>query len=794
MGIYHLSFIICHSREARYELGEFNFALVFRKFIIGLWVLLAVVILAVWLFFVAIWKGWIGYVPDVDALENPIERYASQVLSSDGALLGTYSFSENRLFVERDAISPMMFQALIATEDKRFYHHSGIDLRAVLRAVVKRGLLRQSSAGGGSTITQQLAKQLYTERAETSGRRVMQKLIEWVIAIRIERMYSKDEILTLYLNYFDFLHGAVGVESAAKVYFNKTARELTTAECAMLVAMCKNPSLYNPVRNPERVKERRDLVLSLMADAGYLSDDEARATAATPLGLDFHRMSHKEGSATYLREHLRRILMASRPQRGDYGAWGAESYRLDSLAWETDPLYGWCKKNKKPNGDTYNIYTDGLRIVTTVDSRMQGYAEEALRNHLSQTLQPQFNKQKNGNSRYPFSSNLSDEEFKKIMNQAMAQTDRYRGMKKAGKSQEEIERVFRTPTEMTVFSYAGSVDTVMTPWDSIRYMKSFLRAGFMAMDPSTGEVKAIVGGVDQEYFSYDMALTGTRQVGSTIKPFLYALAMETGFTPCDLAPNVQRTYMVAGKPWTPRNGSKARYGEQVTLRWGLSQSNNWISAYLMSRLDPDNFVTLLKNFGIEGPGVYPSMSLCLGPCDVNLSKMVSGYTAFVNGGIRVAPLMVTRIENDKGEVLATFSAQLNEAISEQSSWEMLDMLQAVVDYGTGRRLRFRYNFTGQIAAKTGTTQNNSDAWFMGAVPRLVGGAWVGGENRDIHFNSMAQGQGAAAALPIWAEFMKRVYGNGQLGYRQDEKFNIPEDFEPCKAQEEEDDEIDELFQ
>lgn len=761
-----------------------------------IWALLLLSMLALALFFVAVWKGWIGYVPDIESLQNPIERYASQVLSEDGQLLGTWSLRENRMFIERDEISPMMFQALIATEDRRFYSHPGIDLKAVARAVVKRGLLRQQSAGGGSTITQQLAKQLYTERAESTGKRVIQKLIEWVIAIKIERQYSKDEILTLYLNYFDFLHGAVGIKTAAKVYFNKEAKDLSLQECAMLVAMCKNPSYYNPVRYPERVKERRNLVIDLMAKAGYLTEGEAGEAKRAELGLNFHRMSHKEGSATYLREYLRRILMASRPQRKDYGEWGDEAYHDDSLAWETDPLYGWCKKNRKENGETYNIYTDGLRIICSVNSRMQRYAEEAMRDHLAGTLQPQFDKAKRGTKNFPFSQNLSEQDFEKIMRTAMAQTDRYRGLKAEGKSEAEIEKIFRTKTEMQVFSYDGYKDTLMSPWDSIRYMKSFLRAGFMAMDPMTGEVKAVVGGVNYEAFSYDMALVGRRQVGSTIKPFLYALAMENGFTPCDLAPNLQRTYIVNGKPWTPRNGSRKRYGEQVTLRWGLSQSNNWISAYLMSRLNPDNFVDLLMRFGIEGSSIFPSMSLCLGPCDVNLSKMVSGYTAFVNGGIRVAPLLVTRIENDKGEVLASFTGKLNEAISQQSSLEMLDMLQAVVNYGTGIRLRYRYKFKGDMAAKTGTTQNNSDAWFIGMVPSLVGGVWVGGENRDIHFNNMSQGQGAAAALPIWANFMKKVYADGDLGYTEEEKFNIPEDFEPCGSTSEDSiqNDIEELFQ
>lgn len=767
------------------------------KVIRFLWGFLLFMIVGTVLFFTAISKGWIGYVPPIEELENPISRFASQILTSDNVLLGTWSLNENRIFVNHDEIAPSMFQALIATEDKRFYKHSGIDYKSLGRAIIKRGILGQSSAGGGSTITQQLAKQLYTSSASSNTERVLQKTIEWVIAVKLERYYSKDEILTLYLNYFDFLHHAVGIKTAARVYFSKDPKNLTVPESAMLVGMCKNPSYYNPIRNPERVRERRNVVLSLMAEAGYLSDEECAKYQAEPLGVRFERISHKEGLATYLREYLRHIMMAQRPVRENYAEWQKQEYYDDSLSWEQDPLYGWCNKNFKKDGTPYNIYTDGLRIHTSIDSRMQRYAEEAVREHMAGTLQPAFEKEKKASPSFPFSSSLTPQQIKDIIHRNIVQSDRYRTMKNEGHNDEEIEKAFRQKVPMTIFTYHGDVDTLMSPLDSILYYKSFLRAGFMSIDPETGEVKAYVGGLDYASFQYDMCMMGRRQIGSTIKPYLYALAMENGFTPCDLAPNVQRTYMVAGKPWTPRNANHNRYGQQVTLKWGLSQSNNWISAYLMSKLNPHALVQLMRSFGINSLDLYPSMSLCLGPCDISVAEMVSAYTAFVDNGIRVAPLLVTKIENNEGEVVATFNARKNEVISAESSYKMLDMLKAVIDQGTGRRLRYRYKFEGEIAGKTGTTNNNSDGWFIGCVPQLVSGCWVGGENRDIHFDKMSMGQGASMALPIWAKFMKKVYADKSLGYSEDKKFEIPEDFEFCRHELNDsivENDIDEIFQ
>lgn len=752
-----------------------------KKFICILWICFALTLLATASFFTAIAKGLIGYVPPLEDLENPISRFASQIVSADGKLLGTWSRSENRIFVDYDDISPRLVEALIATEDVRFMRHSGIDARAVARAVVKRGILGNTSAGGGSTITQQLAKQLYSATASSTAERLLQKPIEWVIAVELERRYTKEEILTLYLNYFDFLHSAVGIKTAASTYFGKLPINLTTCEAATLVGMCKNPSYYNPVRFPERCRDRRNVVLSQMGKAGYLSDAEVATLSQEPLTLNFHRADHKEGSATYLREYLRRVLMARKPDPNDYYAWQKQQYYEDSVAWERDPLYGWCNKNYKRDGYNYNIYTDGLKIYTTIDSRMQRYAEESVRAHVALYLQPLFERQKKGSKTYPYSSALTKSQVDAILQKAVRLSDRYRALKASGASDSEIERSFAEPVPMTVYSYHGDVDTVMTPMDSIRYYKAFLRSAFLSMDPTNGHVKAYVGGLDYAHFQYDMCTMGRRQVGSTVKPFLYALAMQDGRTPCDEILNVQRTYYVAGRPWTPRNTSQSRYGESVTLKWGLSRSNNWISAALMHDVDPtgQRFAALLHEFGVMNREIHPSMALCLGSCDISVSEMASAYTVFVNKGIRTAPLFVTRIEDNQGNVIAEFQPRMNEVISEESSYKMIDMLRAVVDQGMAGRLRFKYHFTAPIGGKTGTTNNNSDGWFVGFTPRLVSACWVGGEDRDIHLNQMTYAQGASSALPIWAYYMRKVFRDEALGYTEDEQFNLPEDFDPC---------------
>jgi len=769
-----------------------------RKAIVRiLWALLIGSILVTSLAFTAIWFGWIGYMPPLEDLQNPISRYATQVYTADGKVMGTWNLNrENRICVPYSNLSPYLVKALVATEDARFYEHSGIDFYALGRAIVKRGILGQENAGGGSTITQQLAKQLYSDVAHSSLERLLQKPIEWVIAVKLERNYTKEELIALYLNYFDFLHNSVGIKTASNTYFNKEPNELSVVEAATLIGLCKNPSLFNPVRYPERCLNRRNVVLSQMQKAGYLSTAEYNQLCDEKLVLDFHRVDHKDGIATYFREFLRQYMMARRPDLNDYPAWNKRQYVIDSIAWNNDPLYGWCNKNFKRDGKPYNIYTDGLKIMTTIDSRMQKYAEEAVFAQVAKNLQPAFNRANKSKRNAPFSDNLTSKQVREIMHRAMVQSERYRVLKSKGLSEDEIKQSFRTKVDMTLFSYHGDIDTVMTPMDSIRYVKSFLRTGFMSMDGLTGQVKAYVGGMNYNHFMYDMVMGGRRQIGSTIKPFLYALAMENGFSPCDKVMNVQQTYMVAGKPWTPKNGSKSRYGQLVTLKWGLAQSNNWISAYLMSKLNPNQFVDILHSFGIDNPDIHPSMSLALGPCEASVGEMVSAYTAFVNNGIHISPLFVTRIEDNQGNVIARFQPRMNEVINAESANKMLVLLQAVVNEGTAGRLRYKFGLKNEIGGKTGTTNRNSDAWFIGFTPQLVSGCWVGGDDRDIHFDSTSMGQGATMALPIWAYFMKKVYADKALGYDINATFDLPANFDPCYNSEQGYDEfgIDEVYE
>lgn len=744
-----------------------------------LWGFLAFITVGAFFVFVAIWNGWIGYMPDVEDLHNPISRYASQVYSVDGKLLGTYNMNrENRIHVDYNNLSPFLVKALVATEDERFYEHSGIDFIALGRAIIKRGLLGQVSAGGGSTITQQLAKQLYSNTAGSTSERLLQKPIEWVIAIKLEKYYTKEEIITMYLNYFDFLHNAVGIKNAANVYFGKEPKNLTLDEAATLIGLCKNPSFFNPVRYPDRCRERRNVVLGQMLKAGYITQSEYDMNAREALALNFHRSDHKDGMATYFREFLRQYMMAQKPEPANYPSWNKVQYSIDSTAWATDPLYGWCNKNTKKNGEPYNVYTDGLKIFTTIDSRMQRYAEDAVRRHVGGFLQPEFSKENRAKPNAPFTNALKPSEVRSILDRSMRQSDRYRMMKAQGATDEEIRAAFKQPTEMTVFTYHGDIDTVMSPMDSIRYVKSFLRAGFMSMDPRNGAVKAYVGGIDFSHFKYDMVTLGRRQVGSTIKPFLYALSMSNGMSPCDKVCNVPRRY----GNWAPRNSSRSRIGQMVTLKWALSMSNNWVSADLMSRINPHDFLHTLHDFGINTYGIYPSIVLCLGPNEASVSEMVSAYSTFANHGIHTSPMFVSKIEDSDGNVVANFQPRMNEVISEESAYKMLEMLMAVIDQGTGGRIRYKYNLNCPMGGKTGTTNRNADAWFMGFTPSLVSGCWVGGEDRDIHFDSMRMGQGATMALPIWAYYMQKVFADRSLGYDPEEKFDIPEDFNPCVSE------------
>ena len=751
-----------------------------RKVVKILWIFIALISLVCVFIFFSIAKGWRGYMPPVEDLENPNYKFATEVFSEDGKVLGTYSYSkENRVFVGYNDLSPNIINALIATEDVRFAEHSGIDAYALTRAVVKRGILMQKNAGGGSTITQQLSKQLYSPSADNVMERLFQKPIEWVIAVKLERYYTKEEILTMYLNKFDFLNNAVGIKTAAFTYFGCEPKDLKIEEAATLVGMCKNPSLYNPVRYNERSRGRRNVVLDQMRKAGYITEAERDSLQALPLKLKYNRVDHKEGLATYFREYLRGVLTAKKPDKANYRGWQMQKYYEDSLDWENNPLFGWCEKNTKKDGTKYNLYTDGLKIYTTLDSRMQQYAEDAVTEHLKE-LQGYFFKEKKGAKKAPYTFRLTQEQVDEILGRAMRLSDRYRIMKKAGATEAEIKKAFDTPEEMSVFSWEGEKDTIMTPMDSIRYYKFFLRAGFMSMDPRSGHVKAYVGGPNYHYFQYDMAMVGRRPVGSTIKPFLYTLAMENGFSPCDEVRHVEYTLIDEnGKPWTPRNANKKLIGDMVTVKWGLANSDNWITAYLMSKLNPYNLKRLIHTFGVRNRDIVPSVSLCLGPCEISVGEMVSAYTAFPNKGIRVAPLFVTRIEDNDGNVLATFAPEMQEVISVSSAYKMLVMLRAVVNEGTGGRVR-RLGVKADMGGKTGTTNYNADGWFMGFTPSLVSGCWVGGEDRDIHFDTMLHGQGASMALPIWTKYMVKVLGDKSLGYDENETFQLPEGYDPCK--------------
>ncbi|MEG2819544.1 MAG: transglycosylase domain-containing protein [Muribaculaceae bacterium] len=734
--------------------------------------------------FLLIYNGIIGYMPPVEELKNPTDKFATVIYTADGEEMGRFYQSKgNRVYVDFDDMSQHMVDALIATEDVRYEDHSGIDMRALSRAVIKRGIFRQKNAGGGSTITQQLAKQLYSPSSENIIERAIQKPVEWVIAVKLERYYTKDEIIKMYFNQFDFLNNAVGIKSAAYVYFGKTPKDLSIEESATLVGMVKNPAYFNPVRHLERTRERRNVVFEQMYKADMITSEELDSLKQLPLTLHYHKVDHKDGLAPYFREELRHMLTAKNPERGDYPSWDKQGYVDDSIAWATTPFYGWVEKNPKPDGSRYNIYTDGLKIHTTIDSRMQRYAEDAVKSHLSKTLQPQFFREKRRVKGAPYTSNrteLSAVQLKNLINRAMKQSDRYRIMKQGGVSESEIKKVFNTPTDMRVFTYDGGTDTVMSPMDSILYNKHFLRAGFMSMDPITGYVKAYVGGPNFTFFQYDMVSQGRRQIGSTIKPFLYTYAMEEGYTPCDQFLNAQPTIMDEnGIPWSPRNSGGGRVGQMVDIRWALTNSNNWVSARLMEKLSPTTLVRTMHNFGITNY-LDPVVSLCLGPCDVSVKEMVGAYTAYANKGMRVDPILVSRITDNQGNIISEFTPQHTEVISEEAYYKILSILTNVVDSGTGNRLRRPpYNITAEMGGKTGTTNFNADGWFMGFTPQLVSGVWVGGDERYIHFNGMAYGQGASMALPIYGLFMKKVYSDPQLPYSQKAKFVYPSDFNPC---------------
>jgi penicillin-binding protein 1A len=712
----------------------------YKKYLIIFWSMIVFAILAVVILFSLISAGKLGYMPTFEELENPKSNLASEIYSTDGELLGKFYFENrsNALFRELDT---NLVNALVATEDIRFYEHSGIDFRALARAV--SGALTGQNKGGGSTITQQFAKLLFHERPESKIERLLQKLNEWVVSAKLEQRYSKEEIIVMYLNKFDFVNNAIGIKSASRIYFGTTPDSLKLEESAVLVGMLKNPALFNPNRRPDTVKFRRNVVLSQMKKYGYIPQELFDSVSQLPVDMSsFGHEDHISGHATYLREFLR------------------------------SELKDWCENHFKADGNPYNLYLDGLKIYTTIDARMQAYAEEAVKEHLSLDLQPAFFKHWKGYTNAPyFFENNAKEEINKIMNQAMRRSERYRKLKLAEVPMDSIKLSFNTPTQMRIFSWEGEIDTVMTPMDSIRYYKYYLRAGIMSVEPGTGHVKAYVGGINYKHFKYDMVTQARRQVGSTFKPFLYTLAMQNGFSPCSKIPNIQPIiHLDNGDTWEPRNSSQEDVGLELTLKYALATSNNWISGHLIKRFSPQSVVKIARNMGVTS-FLDPVPAIVLGSSDLSLYEMVGALNTFPNKGVYIEPVFITRIEDKNGNVIETFVPKQNEAMSEETAYLMLNLMKGVVQYGTGRRLRFTYEFDVPIAGKTGTTNNQSDGWFMGITPELTTGVWVGCEDRSAHFRTITLGQGANMALPIWALYMKKIYADSTIN------LSI-EDFEP----------------
>ena len=729
------------------------------KFFVIFWSVVLVGIIGVFVFFWLISAGKLGFMPTFEELENPNNRFASEVYFADGPIMNRYFEKENRKYIEYREIPQSVIDALIATEDVRFYDHSGVDVRGLFR--VAKGLLTaNTSAGGGSTISQQLAKMLFPRESDLNVFELaIRKFREWVIAVRLEKSYTKEEILTMYLNKYDFLNLAVGISSAADIYFQVPLDSLKVEQAAMLIGMAKNSSYYNPVRRPELTLNRRNVVLSQMYKYDKITREECDSLKKLPLGLNFKRVDHKEGLATYFREYLRLFMTANKPDRKRYR--DLSQFRLDSIAWETNPLYGWCKKNVKVDGSHYDLYSDGLKIYTTLDSRMQKYAEEAVREHLSQDLQPLFDKEKVKKHRPPFSNDMTPTEIEEVLDRSIRQSERYRVLSKQGMSFDEIRKTFDQPLEMQVFTWNGIRDTVMTPLDSIKHYKSFFRSGFMVMQPQTGYIKAYVGGPDYRYFMYDMVSAGKRQVGSTIKPILYTLAMQEGLGPCDKVPNIPQTFILpTGEPWSARGGTK-RQGEMVTLRWGLANSENNISAWVLKQFTPEAVAQMAHKMGITS-FIDPVPSVFLGTAEITVKEMVAAYSIFANKGVYNSPLPVYRIEDKYGNVLQEFRPESREVITENTAYLMCNLLEGVVTGGTGVRLRYKYKLMNPMGGKTGTTQKHADGWFMGVTPDLVGGVWVGAEDRSIHFQNLANGQGASMALPIWAKFLLKAYADPRL--------------------------------
>ncbi|MDC7996742.1 penicillin-binding protein 1A [Gilvibacter sediminis] len=729
-----------------------------RKYIFLFWKLVAGGFLFIILMFLLASWGVFGKLPDETALENPEKDLATEIISSDGKTIGKF-YKENRTPITFDELPPHLVEALIATEDARFYDHSGIDARGFVRAAAFLG-----KRGGASTITQQLAKLFFTDDvASNTVERVIQKMKEWIIAVRLEKRYTKEEIVAMYLNEMDFIFQAVGIRSASNIYFGKEPRDLNIEESAILVGMLKNPRQYNPKREISKAKSlaRRNVVISQMAKYEYIDEQTRDSLTALPLKINYTPQGHDEGIGTYFREYVRNYMKQ------------------------------WAKDNPKTDGTTYDIDRDGLKVYVTIDSRMQEFAEAAVDMHMS-NLQAEFDKQGAKNKTAPF-RDITQDQIDGIMNAAMRRSDRWRTMKRQGKSEKEIIASFNEKTDMRIFSWGGDIDTLMTPMDSIRYYKGFLRAGLLSMTPQTGEIKAWVGGIDYKHFKYDMVKTGQRQIGSTFKPFVYATAIDQmHMSPCDTLPNTP--YCIPQgkhgnmKEWCPKN-SNADYGGTMSLRNALANSVNTVTARLIDRVGPKPVIELVERMGVDPEDIPEVPSIALGTPDVTLYEMVGAYGTFANQGVYIKPILITRIEDKNGTVLDQATPEAKDVISEETAYVTLSLMEGVTQAGSGQRLRHKwavntakykaavtgypYEFTNPIAGKTGTTQNNSDGWFMGIVPNLVTGVWVGGDDRATHFASTAYGEGATMALPIWAIYMRKCYDEG-LDV-SDGEFEKPED-------------------
>ena len=755
-----------------------------KKIVKWLWVLFSVPVLLAVTLISLVWA--LADIPSFEELENPDSNLATQVIADDGSTILSTFHIENRSYVTYDELSPNLVHAAVATEDLRYYRHSGIDFQSLGRVIFKTLLGGDSSQGGGSTITQQLAKTLYP-RADVSSRipgmskvkMVWIKLKEWVTAVKLERSYTKDEIITMYLNQVFFGSNAYGIKAAAQTFFAKTPAALSIEEAATLVGMVNKPTRYNPALNPDKSIVRRNFVISQMEKAGYLTKEQRDSLQQIPITLSYQVQDHTAGSGLYFREMLRRTMTAQEPKRSSYSQY--EDYVVDSLLWANDELYGWVNKNTKPDGTKYDIYRDGLRIYTTINPMMQKYAEAAVEKHIGGDMQKRFNREARWKKNTPFDDEVEQTMIDGIMKRARRDSERYRRMKAAGASEAEIKKSFSVKVPMTLFTWDGDrrVDTVMTPDDSIKYYKKQMRAAFMVMTPDKGEIKAYVGGTDFRTFQYDNARQSKRQIGSTIKPFLYTLAMQEGLSPCTQVANVPQTFIISeDKIWTPESTDRDEYiGNIVTLKWGLAKSSNNISAYLMKQYGPYAMVEMMRKMGV-GSYLDPVPPLCVGAANISLYEMVAAYNTFPSKGMFVRPIFVTRIEDNMGNVLATFSTVKKEAISDRTAYLMANLMQGVVNGGTGYGLRGRFNLTGEIGGKTGTTNDNADGWFIGYTPQLTAGAWAGFEDMQVHFAATANGGGAGAALPIWGYFMQMVRKDPSLAkYYDKETFDAPNGFE-----------------